>query len=282
VLGITDANVFGAQIPITCSLVDSSAGIIATGSFDTSDLTVTYGTGNFLHLITGENYIMPSGGLTAGCCFASKERRVFQLNGICYTAGSAVSWLKNSLGFVSDASETEALAKSVPDTGGVYFVPALNGLATPFWDQTARGAFLGLTAASSRAHIVRAVLESSALQVANCVRIMKQVSHIQPNSIHAMGGMTSNGFLMQLQADLCGIPVILPLQTEPAYGSACMAFAGIGSGLTIEELKKVNPPVHTYFPSISESEREEEIDSWCYAVQRTEQWNPKKTVAHAL
>ena len=266
VLGTTDKNLFGAEIPITSSLTDCAASIVASGAVARGDLTVTYGTGNFMHLITGDTYIIPSEGLTAACSFASKEKHVFQLNGICYSAGSAVKWLKNGLGLISSESETETLARSVPDADGVCFIPALNGLATPFWDQTARGAFLGLTAGSNRAHLVRAVLESSALQVANCSRIMERVSGIQLNLLHAMGGMTANGFLMQFQADLCGIPVGLPLQTEPAYGSACMAFTGIGAGSAIEVIKDVNPSVHTYYPNMEESERKERIDKWCYAV----------------
>lgn len=270
--GITDRSFFGAEIPITCSLTDCAASVVSSGAVARGDLTVTYGTGSFMHLITGSTYIIPSEGLTAACSFATKKKHVFKLNGICYSAGSAVTWLKNGLGIITCASETEDLAKSVTDTGGVHFIPAFNGLATPFWDQTARGAFLGMTASSNKAHLVRAVLESSALQVANCSHIMERVSGIRPNFLHAMGGMTTNSFLMQLQADLCGIPVRLPLHTEPAYGSACMAFTGIGAGLSIEELKDVNSAVHTYYPNMRESERKEKIDKWCYAAERITNW----------
>lgn len=238
------------------------------------DLTVTYGTGNFLHLITGDRFVVPTEGLTAACSFAMKERKAYQLNGICYTAGSAVKWLKNGLGLIENASETQALAESVKDTAGVYFVPAMNGIATPFWDQSARGAFIGLTAAATRAHLVRAVLESCALQVANCSRIMKKVSGTDIARINAMGGMTVNGFLMQLQADLCGMEVSLPAQTEPCYGAACMAFSGIDTSFRIENLKEINPPVRTYHPDMKEEERNRQIDNWLGAVQRTLDWHP--------
>jgi glycerol kinase len=274
VLGFTDRALFGAEIPITASLADCSAGIVASGAVQRGDLTVTYGTGNFLHLIVGDTYVAPRDGLTASCSYADKVKHVYQLNGICYTAGSAIKWLKHGLGLIRDEAEAESLANSVEDTAGVYFVPALNGLATPWWDQTARGAFLGVTAASTRAHVVRAVLESSALQVANCSRIMQQVSGLQPGALHAMGGMTSNSFLMQLQADLCGFPVSLPLQTEPAYGSACMALSGLGFGPAIEQLKTLNPPVREYHPRMSESQRNDRVDSWLYAAQRAVQWHP--------
>ncbi|MGP1508131.1 MAG: FGGY family carbohydrate kinase [Sphaerochaeta sp.] len=270
VLAVTDPDIFGAEIPVTCSLADCSAGIIASGAMNEGDMTVTYGTGNFLHLITGDRFVVPYNGLTSSCSFAlSDNRKVFQLNGICYTAGSAVKWLKNSLGLISSASETQALAESVTDSGGVFFVPAMNGLATPYWDQSARGAFMGITGGTSKAHIVRSVLESSAFQVANCSRIIENVSGIGINGINAMGGITSNSFLMQLQADLCGLPVKLPVQTEPCYGAACMALSGIGSALTADSLKGLNPPEHVYYPKMSEKERKTRIDEWLRAVERT-------------
>ena len=274
VLAVTDTALFGAEIPITCSLADCSAGIVASGAVAEGDLTVTYGTGSFLHLITGDRFVVPTEGLTAACSFAMKERKAYQLNGICYTAGSAVKWLKNGLGLISDASETQALAESVKDSGGVYFVPAINGVATPYWDQSARGAFLGLTAASTKAHLVRAVLESCALQVANCSRIMKKVSGTRISRINAMGGMTVNSFLMQLEADLCGMEVSLPAQTEPCYGAACMAFTGVDGSFRIEDLRKLNPPVRIYHPSMSAEESARRIDNWTEAVKRTLNWLP--------
>lgn len=273
ILGYTSAKIFGAEIPITCSLADCSAGIIASGGINTGDMTVTYGTGNFLHMIT-DKYVQPTDGLTAACSFVSKTRRAYQINGICYTAGAAIKWLKNGLGLIADASETQALAESVPDTGGVYFVPALNGLASPFWDQSARAAFLGMSAATTKAHLVRAALESSALQVANCSGIIERVSGVKPNYILAMGGMTVNSFLMQLQADLAGIPVQLPAQTEPCYGAAIMAFSGIADDLNIESFKGINPPKRVYYPSMPDCERKNRIEKWCYAASRTLDWNP--------
>ncbi len=274
VLAVTDASVFGAEIPITCSLADCSAGIVASGAVHEGDLTVTYGTGSFLHLITGDRFVVPTDGLTSACSFAMNERKAYQLNGICYTAGSAIKWLKNGLGLIESASETQALAESVQDSGGVYFIPAINGLATPYWDQSARGAFIGLTAASTKAHLVRAVLESCALQVANCSRIMRKVSAIDIRKINAMGGMTVNSFLMQLQADLCGMEVSLPAQTEPCYGAACMARTAVDSDFRIEELRTINPPVKVYEPRMSSSDSDRHIDNWLNAAQRTLDWHP--------
>lgn len=274
VLCVTSAEILGAEVPVTCSLADCSAGIVASGAVSEGDLTVTYGTGSFMHLITGSRFVVPDEGLTSACSFATMTQKAYQLNGICYTAGSAVKWLKKGLGLFEDEAQTQALAQSVPDTNGVYFVPAINGLATPYWDQSARGAFIGLTAGATRAHLVRSVLESCALQVANCSRIMRSLSGVEISSINAMGGMTANDFLMQLQADLCGLRVDLPAQTEPCYGAACMACSGVGSGLAPDELKRINPPVRSFSPSMDEGERTRRIDNWLDAVRRTLDWHP--------
>ena len=133
---------------------------------------------------------------------------------------------------------------------------------------------MGLTAASTKAHLVRAVLESCALQVANCSRIMKKVSGTEISRINAMGGMTVNSFLMQLQADLCGMEVTLPAQTEPCYGAACMAFTGITDDFRIEDLRTMNPPVKTYKPAMDRAESDRLIDGWADAVKRTLNCHP--------
>lgn len=274
-LGWTDPETFPAgRLQIRASLADCSAGIVAAGVPTEGGLVTTYGTGNFMHLTTGERFVPAEEGLTSSCCYSTTFGKVCQLNGINYTAGSAIKWLQKELRLFDDVSEIEPLVTSVPDCGGVSFVPALNGLATPFWDQSARGALLGMTAGTGRAHIVRAVLESSALQVANCFQIMKRVSGVGIDSMVAMGGMTKNSFLMQLQSDLLGIPVLLPRETEPAYGAACFAAcayeqtdpAGAGRG---------NPVVRAYEPHMSKTEREERIGCWRYAAQCSLDWHPK-------
>ena len=276
-LGWTDEGICPAgRVAVRASLTDCAAGIIAAGLPSRGGFITTYGTGNFMHLTTGECYVPPQEGLTASCCYATSRGRVCQLNGINYTAGSALQWLRNGLGLFADVSELEPLARSVPDCGGVSFVPALNGLATPFWDQSARGGFLGMTAGTTRAHLVRAVLESSALQVANCCAIMRRVSRVEPAQMIAMGGMTQNGFLMQLQADLLGIPVCLPRETEPAYGAACFALAA-DRGTDPAEAGRDNVLRYVYTPQMSRTEREEKIGYWNYAVQRCLNWYPAET-----
>lgn len=276
-LGETSPDAFfGACVPISATLTDGSAGIVSAGAAERGGLVCTYGTGSFLHLVTGSEYLAPRDGMTASCCLTTKHKRLFQLNGICYTAGAAVKWLRDGLGLIRNAAETETLARSVQDSAGVYFVPALNGLATPDWDQSVRGAFLGMTGGTTRAHLVRAVLESAALQVACCCRIMS--SRGTPLTVlDAMGGMTGNGFLMQLQADLLGIPVRLPAQTEPAYGTAILSADAIGKGPGIQSIPQINPPIRQYEPQMEEATRLEQIQAWRYAVERCKQWEPLKT-----
>lgn len=274
-LGWTDPEVFPAgQVQIRSSLVDSSAGIIAANLPKEGGIVTSYGTGNFMHLTTGDRFVPAAEGLTSSCCYSTGFGKVCQLNGINYTAGSAIKWLQNELRLFQDVSEIEPLVTSVPDCGGVFFVPALSGLATPFWDQSARGAFLGMTAGTNRAHIIRAVLESSALQVANCFGIMKRVSGVQIDSMVAMGGMTKNSFLMQLQADLIGVPVLLPMETEPAYGAACFAACGYeGTDPAYAGFK--NQTMRSFEPKMSQDEREEKIGNWCYAAKRSLNWYPE-------
>lgn len=266
---------FGASVPISATLTDGSAGIVSAGAARQGGFICTYGTGSFMHLITGNSYVPPRSGLTASCCLTTTRRKLYQLNGICYTAGAAVKWLRDGLELIRSAEETETLARSVKDTGGVYFVPAINGLATPDWDQSARGAFLGMTGGTTRAHLARAVLESTALQVACCCRIMSDTSGTRLMALDAVGGMTANSFLMQLQADLLGIPVRLPAQTEPAYGTAVLAAAAIGRGPGMESIAQLNPPVRQYEPRMGEEERLERIHAWRYAVERCKQWDPR-------
>lgn len=266
---------FGAAVPITASLVDESAGVVSAEAAHNGGFVAIYGTGSFIHLIS-ERYCAPTDGLTASCCLSCGGSRLYQLDGICYTAGAAVNWLCGGLGIIKSPEETEALARSVKDTAGVYFVPAFNGMATPDWDQSARGAFLGLTAAARREHIVRAVLESTALQVAVCGELMQRASGLRLDRLCAVGGMTSNRFLMQFQADLLGIPVCLSKHTEPAYGAARIAAYALQKPSNFE-LAASAPAAEliTFEPHMGRDERLDRIGGWRYAVARCMHWHPE-------
>lgn len=263
-LAYTDPKIFfGAMVPITTSFPDCAAGIIGSSAVEKGDITVSYGTGNFIHCITGEHYLKPINGLTSTVAFSTLSQKTYQTNAICYSAGSAIKWIKDQIGLISDESEINGLVNSVSDTNGVSFVPAFNGLATPFWNQEVRAGFLGISSSTQKAHLVRAVLESSALQVANCCQIIKDCE-IPTRRIMAVGGMTVNDFLMQLQADLAGIEVVVPTINEPSFGSALLA-------LNVVEGKKnlshnFNPIKKTFYPRLSEKDRLEKIRAWSNAV----------------
>ncbi|HPK16367.1 MAG TPA: FGGY family carbohydrate kinase [Clostridia bacterium] len=266
--GHTDGDIAGGCAPIWATLPDSNAGMAGIGAARPGFITTTYGTGNFMHLVTGEAFAAPADGLTASCCLALRAKRLYQLNGICYTAGSAVKWLKDGLNMLEDESVSSEIACGVPDSNGVFFVPALSGLATPYWNETARGAILGLTAGVNSAHIVRAVLESIAAQVATVYERMKNACASPVQSMFALGGMTANAFLMQYQADLMGLPLVIPSETEPAFGAARMAMASALGLAGPDELETGVSISKIYEPSKGEDWRKERLEEWNSAVAR--------------
>lgn len=191
----TEPELFlGLKIPISGCLTDSHAGLVGGGLCRPGSLKTSYGTGAFMNLVTGDDFIISQRGLMATCCWLLGGRPSYTLNGACYIAGAAVQWLKDGLELIGDIAEAEALARSVPDSHGVYFVPAFAGLATPDWDQYARGAFLGLTGGVQKAHLARAVLESVAFEVAQCHQAMKEEYSGEIPAMRADGGMVDNEF----------------------------------------------------------------------------------------
>ena len=180
---------------------------------------------------------------------------------------------RQGLGIIERPEQSEELALSVKDSDDVYFVPAFSGLATPYWDQYARGTIVGLTAGTNKAHIARAVLESLAYQVANCYRAMRRDAGIESHVMKADGGMVENKFLMQFQADMLGIPVQVPEEKETcAFGAACLAGYTMGDLGSLEELSEIVKVRDTYEPSISEDQREEKLSRWIEAAERSMNW----------
>lgn len=264
--GTTDARFFGVPMPIRGVAPDGHVGMFGIDGVHPGTLTVTYGTGSFMHLVTG-SCIAPENGLTASRCCSVHGKKIYQLNGICYTAGTAVKWLQNGLGILENDKESAVIARSVPDSGGVIFVPAFTGLAMPWWDQEARGALLGLTAGVTRAHVIRAVLESLAAQVATNLEIMRRGCAAEISCIYAMGGMAENDFLMQYQADLAGIPVVIPSKTEPCFGAAKLALIScLGEACPAVSQPKTQNRI--YFPTQEEHWRREQLSVWHQGVAR--------------
>lgn len=265
--GMTQAQHFGGPIPIRGVAPDGHMGMFGIDGVQPGNLSVTYGTGSFMHLVTGERCVTPENGLTASRCCSLRGEKIYQLNGICYTAGTAVKWLQNGLGILENDQQSAAIARSVPDSGGVIFVPAFTGLAMPWWDQEARGALLGLTAGVTRAHVIRAVLESLAAQVATNLEIMRKSCSGEISCIYALGGITANDFLMQHQADLAGIPVSIPDQTEPCFGAAKLALISCLGG-DCSAAPQTESQNRVYYPTKDETWRKNMLEVWNQGVAR--------------
>ena len=251
-----------AGLELTAMLVDQTAALAGHGCVAAGDTKATYGTGVFLLAHAGSEIPSDPAGLLPTVAWSTPEATAYALDGGVFSAGAAITWLRDSLGLIASAEETEALARSVPDTSGVRFLPALTGLAAPWWQSDARATWHGMTAHTTRAHLVRAVLESLTLRVRDIVEALARAG-TRPELIRVDGGMTQNRWLMQRQADVLGIPVrISPTAEATALGAA--AFAGIGDGsVELADLASLASQGTTLEPS-SESERwrEHEYADW--------------------
>lgn len=262
----------GVRVPIAGGITDSPAGLIGGGCIGEGIIKTSYGTGSFMHLQTGERPVFSDSGLFTRSCWRLDGRPYYLLSGASYIAGGAVQWLKE-IGLIETVQQTEELAMSVSNTRDVYFVPAFAGFATPYWDPYARGLFIGLTSGVSRAHLVRAVLESLACQVALCYRVMRQEFGKDSPAMRADGGMVENRFVMQFQADMLGIPVEVPAEKETcAFGAACLAGYTMGALPSLESVREYVQVKDVYEPRMSSGQREEKLARWQEAAGRSLDW----------
>ena len=230
VFGMTDAEWFGHEIPIAGIAGDQQAALFGQGCHAAGSAKNTYGTGAFLLLNTGEERVRSGNGLLTTIACDERGRAVYALEGSVFIAGAAIQWLRDGLGLISQASETEALARSVPDSGGVVFVPAMTGLGAPHWEAEARGAIVGLTRGVTKAHLARAALEAMAFATREVLDAMMSDAHLVLRDLKVDGGATANDWLMQFQADVLGVPVRRPdLLESTALGAA--ALAGLATGV---------------------------------------------------
>jgi glycerol kinase len=272
-LGSTKCGLFGAAIPIGSSMVDQPAALFGQACFQPGGVKTTYGTGCFMLTNTGSSPVPSLNGLVTTIVWRICGETTFALDGGVYITGAAVQWLRDGLQIIHHAAETEALSRTVPDTGGVYFVPAFVGLAAPHWDQYARGMIIGITGGTTRAHIARATLEAIAFQVRENLDVMRIDSGVDIKVMRADGGAVSNEFLMQLQADMLGIPVDVPVINETtALGAAYMAALGIGDFGSLDEISTNWKLRKRYEPAISEDERASRLANWKKAVGRCRRW----------
>ncbi len=263
----------GACIPIGSSLVDQPAALFGQACFREGAVKTTYGTGCFMLMNTGPAPVRSSNGLVTTVGWRLNGKTTYALDGGVYIAGAAVQWLRDGIRIIEAAAETDALARSVPDSGGVFFVPAFAGLAAPYWDQYARGMIIGLTGGTTRAHIVRATLEAIAFQVRENLDVMRKDSGIAIQVMRADGGAVVNEFLMQFQADILGIPVDVPVINETtALGAAYLAALGIGDFRNLDEIASNWKLGRRYEPAIPEDQRSELLAGWKAAVERCRNW----------
>ncbi|MCR3745463.1 glycerol kinase, partial [Actinomadura glauciflava] len=224
--GTTRANgPLGGEVPLTAALGDQQAATVGQVCFSPGEAKNTYGTGNFLLLNTGEELVRSKSGLLTTVCYQfGSEKPVYALEGSIAVTGSAVQWLRDQLGIISGAAQSEALARQVDDNGGVYFVPAFSGLFAPYWRSDARGAIVGLSRFNTNAHLARATLESICYQSRDVVEAMREDSGVSLDVLKVDGGVTANELCMQLQADILGVPVSRPVVAETtALGAAYAA-----------------------------------------------------------
>ena len=272
VIGETDVSLFGASIPISGIAGDQQAALFGQGCFAPGELKNTYGTGCFLLMHTGDRPVVSSGGLLSTVAWGINGHIEYALEGSIFVAGAAIQWLRDQLGLIEQAADSEALALSVEDSGGMYLVPAFVGLGAPYWDMYARGLMVGLTRGTTRAHIVRAALESIAYQTRDVVETMTKDTQIPINSLRVDGGPSANEFLMQFQADILQVPVDRPVATEStARGAAYLAGLGVGFWQSRDDLP-VNQDIHRYTPHMAESMRDQLYDGWQEAIRRSRGW----------
>ncbi len=258
-----------AGIPITGIAGDQQAALFGQGCTEPGQAKNTYGTGCFLLMQTGRRRIVSRHGLITTAACDAQGRPAYALEGSVFMAGAAIQWLRDGLKVLASAGESEALARSVPDTGGVFLVPAFVGLGAPYWNPEARGLICGLTRGSTRAHLVRAALEAIAYQSRELIDAMQQDSGIRLRALRVDGGAVRNNFLMQFQADLAGVPVTRPRNAETtALGAAQLAGLGVGfwSARDLSCMRQVD---RTFRPRWPRACRKAALAAWRRAVQRT-------------
>jgi glycerol kinase len=264
--GHTAKTVLGQSLPIRGVAGDQQAALIGQACFAAGDVKSTYGTGAFLVLNTAGNLVTSKNRLLGTIAYRLKGETTYALEGSILSAGTAIQWLQEGLGLIARASEVEALAASVKDSGGVYLVPAFTGLGAPYWDPHARGALLGLTRASSRGEIARAALDSVVYQTFDLLEAMA-ADGLRPATLKVDGGMARNELFMQRLADILGVPILRPKITEStAFGAAGLAGLGCGLYASLQDLAVLAVTEKRYEPA--GGERDADIAGWHSALKR--------------
>jgi glycerol kinase len=274
IIGETDPSLFGQAIPIAGNAGDQQAALFGQVCTSPGMSKNTYGTGCFMLLNTGNEAVPSKTNLITTIAWQIGDNPVeYALEGSVFIAGAAIQWLRDGLRIVASAAETEAMAASLKDNGGVYFVPAFVGLGAPHWDAYARGTIVGLTRGTSREHIARAALESIAYQTRDVLSCMRDDSGIELSELRVDGGAAKNDFLLQFQSDVLGIPVVRPSNTETtAAGAAYLAGLAVGFWSSTQEIAQLWQREKEFEPQMSDSERNSLVENWARALGRASGW----------
>jgi len=266
-------EILGASVPISGIAGDQQAALFGQSCTKPGLVKATYGTGAFVLMYTGATPVTSTKGCLTTVSCQLTDQLTYALEGSVFTAGSVIQWLRDQLGFIDSSQEVELLANTVPDSDGVYLVPAFTGLGTPHWDPYARGLIIGLTSTTNRGHIARAALDSIAYQTADVVQTMVEASGLPISDIRVDGGASSNNLLMQIQSDIMGAALSRPKITETtALGAAGLAGLSVGYWKHLIELENLKTTERTFIPRLDSDAVAQVRDRWAQAVERSKGW----------
>lgn len=269
IFGYSDEALLGSRIPVAGVAGDQQAALFGQCCFNVGDVKNTYGTGGFMLMNTGETPIYSDNGLLTTIAWGIDGKVNYVLEGSVFVCGAAIQWLRDGLKLFNSASETEAMARSVADSGGVYVVPAFVGLGAPYWDPYARGTITGITRGTTKEHIVRATIESMAYQTYDVLKIMEKELGVKMVSLKVDGGASANNLLLEFQSDILDLPIIRPSCIETtALGAASLAGLAVGCFESLDEMAKLRSVDRIFEPSMKHSEREEKLNGWKSSVGR--------------
>ena len=273
IYGKTDASVLGGEIPIAGAAGDQQAALFGQCCFESGDVKNTYGTGCFMLMHTGDKAVESKNGLLTTIAVKADGTPGYALEGSVFVAGAAIQWLRDEVGILESSPDSEKYCLSVPDTNGVYVVPAFTGLGAPYWDQYARGTIVGITRGTKKNHIIRATLESIAYQVEGVISAMEADAGIEIRSLNVDGGASANNFLMQFQSDILGVDVLRPQCVETtALGAAYLAGIAVGYWEDVEDVRANWALSRTFHADMTDEKRRHLLKGWKKAVGRAFEW----------
>lgn len=273
VIGMLDTSILGCPIPVAAMAGDQHASLFGQACYQPGMVKNTYGTGCFMLMNSGDQPVVSQQGLLSTVAWRIGGKPTYALEGSVFMGGATIQWLRDEMKLIESAGQSEALAQSVESTGGVYLVPAFTGLGAPWWDMYSRGTLVGITRGTGRAHVVRAALEAIAYQSADLMAAMKADCGFEPAQLQVDGGASSNGFLMQFQSDIMGVPVVRPQVMETtALGAALLAGLAVGVYGSLQDTAKVWNPDLRFEPQMVKEDRDRSLHGWHRAVERSLKW----------